>query len=285
MRQSARLAAGPRLVVEYQEGLGGVGTVGLIGKAYHGRDAGFTREVPFCDAEHNNEYKMEWFRRQVHSAGGEVWLGALGCGAVVEGNRVVGALVATPLGRGAVLGRVVIDATGSGMSAWRQAAGGCMDAWKPIWPCRTGLPTRRGQAISTDYLLVDGRPIDTWRALVGGPAALERMRRQAFIRRATPADRWHCARLEDRRPHLPDSIVFSGSDYDSHGYPATVFALIPRRGAQGESPRAGRTCYTPITACARRAGGCHVGLAISMHRGARMVRMQKDMHNQGYAAG
>ncbi len=62
-------------MVEYQERPRRVGTVGLIGNAYHGRDAGFTREVPFCDAEHNNEYKMEWFRRQVHSAGGEVWLG------------------------------------------------------------------------------------------------------------------------------------------------------------------------------------------------------------------
>lgn len=50
------------LVVEYQEGLGGVGTMGLIGRPYHGKKLGFMKEVPFCDKEHNTEYKMEWYR-------------------------------------------------------------------------------------------------------------------------------------------------------------------------------------------------------------------------------
>ena len=33
------------LVVEYLHGLGGVGTMGLIGKYYHGHREGFTKEI------------------------------------------------------------------------------------------------------------------------------------------------------------------------------------------------------------------------------------------------
>jgi hypothetical protein len=289
------------LVVEYQEGLGGVGTVGLIGKAYHGRDAGFTREVPFCDAEHNNEYKMEWFRRQVRSAGGEVWLGALGCGAVVEGNRVVGALVATPLGRGAVLGRVVIDATGNGdvcVAAGAASMYGCVETDLALQG--TGLPTRPpGKSyVNTDYLLVDESDlIDTWRALVGARLAAQQDAYDmgTFIqtreRRRIVGDHVLAYLDQIAGRTYPDSIVFSGSDYDSHGYPSEpFFALIPhtQKTLKANHPAPGGTCYTPYR-CLLPGGleGVLVtGLAISMHRDASaMVRMQKDMHNQGYAAG
>jgi flavin-dependent dehydrogenase len=37
----------------------------------------------------------------------------MGCGAYVENGRVRGAVVATPQGRGVVLAKVVIDATGN----------------------------------------------------------------------------------------------------------------------------------------------------------------------------
>ncbi|MEA3225267.1 MAG: FAD-dependent oxidoreductase, partial [Planctomycetota bacterium] len=87
------------LVVEYQEGLGGVGTMGLIGRPYHGQQLGFTKEVPFCDKEHNTEYKMEWYRNEIRNAGGRIWLRVLGCGAYVDGDVVKGAVVVTPMGR------------------------------------------------------------------------------------------------------------------------------------------------------------------------------------------
>ncbi len=62
----AAIGAGRRgastLVVEYLEGLGGTGTLGLIGRAHRGMNIGFTREVPFpVDAKvGGGEQKMEW---------------------------------------------------------------------------------------------------------------------------------------------------------------------------------------------------------------------------------
>ena len=289
------------LVVEYQEGLGGVGTVGLIGKAYHGQDRGFTKEVPFPDAKHNNEHKMEWFRREITDAGGQVWFGVLGCGAFVDGNRVRGAVVATPQGRGVVLADVVIDATGNGDVAIAAGAESMYGAGVgDIALQGTGLPRRPlgKDYVNTDYLLVDESDVvDTWRALVGSRLTVE----------SDPYDMGTFIQTRERRrvvgAHVlayldqivgrtyDDSIVLSGSDYDSHGYPSEpYFALIPhtKKTLKANHPAPGGKCFTPYRCLLPQGleGILVIGLAISMDRDASaMVRMQKDMHNQGYAAG
>jgi FAD-dependent oxidoreductase family protein/PBS lyase HEAT-like repeat-containing protein len=289
------------LVVEFQEGLGGVGTVGLIGKPYHGEDRGFTKEVPFPDKKQNTEYKMEWFRREIINAGGQVWFGVLGCGAFVDGNRVRGAVVATPQGRGVVLADVVIDATGNGDVAVAAGAESMYgDGPHDIALQGTGLPRRPlgKDYVNTDYLLVDESDVrDTWRALVGTRMTVE----------GDPYDMGTFIQTRERRrivgDHLLayldqivgrtyyDSIVLSGSDYDSHGYPSEpYFALIPHteKTLKANHPAPGGTCFTPYRCLLPQGleGILVIGLAISMDRDASaMVRMQKDMHNQGYAAG
>ena len=156
------------LVVEYQEGLGGTGTVGLIGHPYHGKDIGFTREVPFPDKSRNVEQKMEWYRREIRRAGGDIWLGAIGCGALVEGNRLTGAVVATPQGRGVVRAKVVIDATGNADTAVAAGAGFVYgDDEGDIALQGSGLPVRPldKSYVNTDYLLVDEADmVDVWSA-------------------------------------------------------------------------------------------------------------------------
>jgi hypothetical protein len=289
------------LVVEYQEGLGGVGTVGLIGKPYHGQDRGFTKEVPFPDAKHNIEHKMEWFRREILKAGGRVWFGVLGCGAFVDGNRVRGAVVATPQGRGVILADVVVDATGNGDIAVAAGARFVYGAGPgDIALQGTGLPRRPLGAnyVNTDYLLVDESDVvDTWRALVGSRMVDEREAYDmgTFIqtreRRRIVGDHVmsYLDQITQRTYH--DSIVLSGSDYDSHGYPSEpFFALIPHteKTLKANHPAPGGTCFTPYRCLLPQdlEGILVIGLAISMHRDASaMVRMQKDMHNQGYAAG
>ncbi len=289
------------LVVEFQEGLGGVGTVGLIGKPYHGEDRGFTKEVPFPNAKQNTEHKMEWFRREIINAGGQVWFGVLGCGAYVDGNRVRGAVVATPQGRGVVLADVVIDATGNGDVAVAAGAESMYgDGPHDIALQGTGLPRRPlgKDYVNTDYLLVDESDVrDTWRALVGTRMTVE----------GDPYDMGTFIQTRERRrivgDHLLayldqivgrtyyDSIVLSGSDYDSHGYPSEpYFALIPHteKTLKANHPAPGGTCFTPYRCLLPQGleGILVIGLAISMDRDASaMVRMQKDMHNQGYAAG
>ncbi len=100
------------LVLEYLHGLGGVGTQGLITKYYWGYRKGFTAEIPGGESWHPFE-KAEWFRTTLRKAGGEIWFGAMGCGAYVESGAVRGVVVATPQGRGVVLAKVVIDSTGN----------------------------------------------------------------------------------------------------------------------------------------------------------------------------
>lgn len=289
------------LVVEYQEGLGGVGTMGLIGRPYHGRMRGFTKEVPFCDKEHNTEYKMEWYRNDIRKAGGKIWLGTLGCGAFVDGDVVKGVLVATPMGRGAICADVVIDATGNADIAVAAGAESMFGGDETEIALQgTGLPMRSPGAsyVNTDYLLVDESDVlDVWRAFVGvrmaGSAASYDMGTfiQSRERRRVVGD--HVLSYLDQIAGrtYPDSIVLSGSDYDSHGYPSeSYFALIPHtpKTLKANHPAPGGTCYTPYRCLLPRGldGLLVIGLGMSMHRDASaMVRMQLDMHNQGYAAG
>jgi len=118
-RQGART-----LVVEFLHGLGGVGTIGMISKYYHGNRVGFTTEIdqavkimPNQKKGKNKgwdiEDKMEWYRKELRKAGADIWFQSMGCGAFVENGKVKGVVVATPFGRGVVLCNTVIDSTGN----------------------------------------------------------------------------------------------------------------------------------------------------------------------------
>lgn len=295
-RQGART-----LLIEYQEGLGGTGTLGLIGRPYHGKNIGFTREVPFPDKEHNVEHKMEWYRREVRKAGGDIWLGALGCGAVVEEGRVTGVVVVTPQGRGVVLAKVVVDATGNGDIA---AAAGAESMYGgdggDLAMQGAGVPSRPLGAdyVNTDYLLVDESDLlDVWSARVGARQAMDENTYdvgpliQTRERRRIVGD--HVLSYLDQIAGrtYPDSIVVSESDYDSHGYPSEAyFALLPHdeESKRANHPAPGGTCYTPYRCLTPHGldGILVAGIAISMRRDASaMMRMQRDIQNQGYAAG
>jgi len=289
------------LVVEYQEGLGGTGTVGLIGHPYHGKDIGFTREVPFPDKSRNVEQKMEWYRREIRRAGGDIWLGAIGCGALVEGNRLTGAVVATPQGRGVVRAKVVIDATGNADIAVAAGAGFVYgDDEGDIALQGSGLPVRPldKSYVNTDYLLVDEADmVDVWSALVGArrgmkPSVFDAGSQiQNRERRRVVGD--HVLRYLDQvmGRTYPDSIVLSESDYDSHGYPTQAFfALLPHnaKSLKANHPAVGGSCYTPYRCLLPKGldGILVTGLGTSMERDASaMIRMQRDLQNQGYAAG
>jgi hypothetical protein len=244
---------------------------------------------------------MEWFRTEIRNAGGKIWLGALGCGAIVDGNVVKGVLVATPMGRGVVLADVVIDATGNADIAVAAGARSMFGADETDIALQgTGLPMRRPGAtyVNTDYLLVDESDVlDVWRAFVGvrmtssqasydiGTLIQNRERRRVVGDHVLS----YVDQIAGRT--YPDSIVLSGSDYDSHCYPSeSCFAFIPhtQQTRKANHPAPGGTCYTPYRCLLPRGldGILVIGLGMSMRRdAAAMVRMQLDMHNQGYAAG
>ncbi|MBA7582999.1 hypothetical protein ES708_24937 [subsurface metagenome] len=115
------------LVLEYLHGLGGTGTLGMIGRYYHGYREGYTNEVDNGTRaigggnlrqktrldEWVFDWKTEYFRQEIRKAGGEIWFGVLGIGAYVSDGTVKGVVVATPEGKGIVLAHTVIDSTGS----------------------------------------------------------------------------------------------------------------------------------------------------------------------------
>jgi hypothetical protein len=214
---------------------------------------------------------------------------------------VKGAVVCTPEGRGLVLAKVVVDATGSADVAVAAGADYMYGAVErgDIALQGAGLPVRLpGVAYSnSDYLLVDESDmVDVWRALVSvqlakadsfdvGTLIQTRERRRVvgdFVLR-------YVDQVAGRT--YPDSVVFSSSDYDSHGYPTSpFFALLPHDAAsrRRNHPAPGGSCFTPYRCLLPRGldGILVAGLGMSMDRDASaMVRMQFDVANQGYAAG
>ncbi len=289
------------LVVEFQEGLGGVGTLGLIGKPWYGWKVGFAAEVPF--PKDNIEPKMEWYRSELEKAGGDIWLGALGCGAFVECKKVKGAVVANPAGRVVVKAKVVIDATGNAdvaIAAGAQYMYGEIEKGD-IALQGTGLSSRPvvGNYLNTDYLLVNEMDMtDVWRTLVS--VQQTKFSEGDFDAGSLIQSRERHRVVGDFVLHyldqitgrtFPDAIVFSQSDYDSHGYPSSdYFALLPHDSISRKEnhPAPGGTCYTPFRCLLPKGldGILVTGLGISMERDASaMIRMQLDLANQGYAAG
>jgi len=282
------------LVVEYQHALGGVGTLGLVGNYYRGFSGGFNVELERGIAQlHATVYaeaKMEWWRQEIRKAGGEIWLGCLGCGTLVEDAKVTGALVATPAGRGVVLARMVIDATGSADAAIAAGAP-YFDPYRQAFPPQgTGLPARAlGMSRnSTNWTLVDDWDlVDAWRAQVHAKqrfhAAYDLSRLIDTRERRRIVGDFELSPLDiiNERTY-PDSIAVVRSDFDSHSYLVNPVFLLDSPG------RADFRAHVPYRSLLPREldGMLVIGLGTSADRDAvSLVRMQRDLQNRGYAAG
>jgi ribulose 1,5-bisphosphate synthetase/thiazole synthase len=127
------------LVVEMNPGLGGTATFGGVHEYWAGWQAGFVaKSEEWVNKIHdqlryprtfglvggwNIEAKAQALAQEAQSAGAEILFNAIVIGALVEGNAVSGVVLATPFGPAAVLGKVVIDATGDGDVAAFAGAG------------------------------------------------------------------------------------------------------------------------------------------------------------------
>jgi flavin-dependent dehydrogenase len=280
------------LVIEYLHELGGVSTLGLIGKYYGGYRGGYTAEHDRDTAEIEAAVrvigKAEAFRRAAREAGAEIWTGALATGALVRDGRVVGVVVATPHGVGLVRARVVIDATGNADVAAAAGAACEFVSDESVAMQGSGLsPRTPGASYSnTDHTFIDESDlVDVWRAFVGTrekfassydivPMPLTRERRRIVGEyTVTPVDL-----LTGRR--YRDTLYLARGGFDTHGFTDDAFFLL---GAEG--PGGG---YVPYRALIPKGleGLLVTGLATSADRDAMPpMRMQPDLQNQGYAAG
>lgn len=287
------------LVIEYLDGLGGVGTLGRISKYYHGNRVGFTKEIDQAvgGGSWNIEKKMEWLRKEIVKAGGDVWFHTLACGSLVKNNRFTGVVVATPLGRGVVLANTLIDATGNSV----------LPACSGI-PCQeiggdhisiqgTGLPTFSPGVgyLNGDWSFNDDSDVlDMWRMFVVAKHKLPKDKPgfkkpydlgQLIASRArrriigdimiTPMD------IVNKRSY-PDVITVAKSNFDNHGFSShNLFMITPPHGRR----LVGNIPYRALMPKGYD-GLLVTGLGISAHGDAMPVlRMQPDVQNQGYAAG
>ena len=292
------------LVIEYLHGLGGVGTLGLIGKYYYGYREGFTKEIDQGLVEFggsgagdsgtgeawNSELKMELYRRMLRKAGVDVWFGVLGCGALVKDRQVKGVVVATPQGRGVVLAKVVIDATGNADIAAAAGADCVYTNGHGLAVQGAGLPPQEigARYTNTDWTFIDDTDvIDVWHAFV--------------IAKKKYQDAYDLGQLIDTRERrrivgdfvlspldvylgrtFADTIVLAKSNFDTHGFTIhPMFMLKP-------PDREVITAYVPYRCLLPKGldGILVTGLGVSAHRDVMpVIRMQADIQNQGYAAG
>ena len=284
------------LVIEQLHGLGGIATLGMIGVYCFGNICGFTSEydqgVKDLGAEVNIVGKREWWRKESRTCGAELWFGTLGCGTLVDGNRVVGVVVATPDGRGVVLAKSVVDATGNSDVAAAAGAPCMFLGSDEIAVQGVGLsPKQLGASyINSDFGYAnDCDAGDLWLFGVRGRARVEKSawdasqlvqsrERQRIVGDAfiTPLD------ILNKRT-FPDTVVQARSNFDSHGYTIADICFVC-------GPKTPRIHFANIPYGSMLPKGLEnvvvTGLGISAHRDAMpIIRMQPDVQNMGYVAG
>jgi hypothetical protein len=293
------------LVVEYLHELGGVGTAGLIGIYWYGMRGGFTKELDDAIAGSNRWptakssgfnviQRAEWLRRELLKAGAEVWFGCLGCGAVMENGKVGGVVVATPQGRGVVLAKTVVDATGNADIAdcagaatqFGVAQGGMLSVQLAGYPHRN-----LGDSVNnTCFALVDDTSVvDVWHLATWTLAQSAKK---------TPYDLGQLVDSRERRrivadymlttPDIlnhrsfPDTISHHKSNFDAAAFPTSPMLLIKdMKGPVYETDLPYRSLLPKGLD-----GILATGLGAGAERDAMtLIRMQSDLQNQGYAAG
>lgn len=282
------------LLVEYLNGLGGVSTLGLIGKYYFGMREGFTSQIDegvrALTPTMSVVAKMEWYRREIRKAGGDIWFGTIGCGAMVSNGKVLGVVVATPQGRGVVLCKTVIDATGNSDVAAAAGATCVYHEDTEIAVQGTGLsPRTPGVSYeNTDYTFIDDSDmVDVWNVFTFATEKFKNFYDLSPVinsreRRRIVGDHVMSPLDEINNRTYEDTVVYCYSNFDSHGYTVhPAFFLM-------EPPHKGVYTNVPYRALLPKGldGILVVGLGVSAQRDAvPVIRMQPDLQNEGYAAG
>jgi hypothetical protein len=296
------------LVLDALHGLGGLTTAGRIGRYWDGFREGFTavidrgvrgmapedhsRQLKNWQEDSPSDWKMEWFRRELLRAGGTLWFGALGCGALVDGGRIRGVVVATPFGRGVVLSDVLVDSTGSADIAIAAGAAFEYTGSRTLAVQGAGL----GKADPGDYynnndwLFTDDTDIlDVSRSFVQAKVKLRGCYDLVKIPQTRERRRIlgeHIISVYDvlNSRRYPDTVSFHRSSFDTHGMVVDPYFLL-------SPPMERHTLYeadVPLRSLLPRGleGILVTGLGASAHRDAMpVIRMQACLQNQGYAVG
>ncbi len=294
------------LVIDYMHGLGGMGTLGMIGKYFHGYRKGYTNIVdrgvknmgPGNPRKKDKlewwvfDWKTEYYRKEIRKNGGDIWFGTIGCGVYVENGTIKGVVVATPAGKGIILGHTVIDSTGSADMAIAAGAGYNYTDGNSVAVQGAGVPFKSPDEFynNTDWTFInDTDMIDVWRAMV---VAKDKFRNQFDIGKI-PQTRERRRMIGDFTISVldiyngrtyPDIISVHVSSFDTHGFTEDPFFSLKPPAHSGQDV----TAFVPFRALLPKGleGIAVTGLGASAHRDAMpVIRMQPCLQNQGYAVG
>lgn len=296
------------LVLEYLHGLGGLSTLGLIGVYWDGFREGYTatmdsgvkdmapadhpRQLKDWQSRFQSDWKMEWLRRQLLEAGGKLWFGVMGCGALTENGTVKGVVVSTPFGRGVILSKVLIDSTGSADIAIAAGASFDYTGKKTLAVQGAGMGKKDPGDYyeNNDWLFIDDTDIlDVSRVYVQskhkfrGHYDIVKIPQTRERRRVIGE---YIVSVYDVLNHrrYPDTISFHKSSFDTHGMIVDPYFIL-------SPPMERHKVYdadVPLRSLLPKGldGILTTGLGASAHRDAMpVIRMQPCLQNQGYAVG
>ena len=293
------------VVVDFLHTAGGVTTEGRIGKYYKGFDRGFSKNRVDAGAHATgwvlSVAKAEWMRRSVvaNSLAGVIFgsqaEGVLTDGVDAQGRAVVkGLVVVLPDGtRGVVKASVVIDCSGNAEVAHMAGARTMfLDGSEfSMQGAGTTYHVLGNSYFNTDFGFLntsDAGDLSNFarraragaksgRYNVGDPSVSSRERRRIV------GDVVVNERDILRRRKWSDTIMHGKSDYDMHGFSVSD-SLMYRERPHGTEFQAEVPYRALIPADLE--GVLATGLGISATRDAMpIIRMQRDVQNQGYAAG
>ena len=245
------------------------------------------------------------YPRLLKEAGVDIWYHSLAMGAVMRGNAVAGVEVATWLGRGVALGKVVVDASGDGDVC--AAAGAevfylndgdlCIGESSFIGQSRTprssdGKDTRDRRDLYANSLPADPTDIAgfTTHHILAARSGGKQNFPMAQIRETRRIKGDHVIDELDVNAGrtYPDVIAVSDSAFDPHGYYSSDYSFAGLMPMTKHTRDHDLTVYVPLRALlpAGLENIMAAGRNISTtHDVQAIVRMNPDMLNIGYAAG
>jgi flavin-dependent dehydrogenase len=296
------------LMLEYLHGLGGLSTVGLIGRYWDGFREGFTveidegvknmgpedhpRQLKKWKEDSQSDWKSEWLRKEFLKAGGKLWYGVLGSGALVKDNKIEGVVVSTPFGRGIVLCKILIDSTGSADIAIAAGAKFDYTGKKTIAIQGAGLGKMDpgDHYINNDWTFIDDTDIlDVSRVYVQakpkftGRYDIVKLPQTRERRRVVGE---HVISVYDVLNHrrYSDTISYHNSSFDTHGMITDPYFMLSPPMERHQIYEADVPLRSLLPAGLE--GILVTGLGASAHRDAMpVIRMQPCLQSQGYAVG
>ncbi|HUT91213.1 MAG TPA: FAD-dependent oxidoreductase [Thermoguttaceae bacterium] len=229
---------------------------------------------------------------ELRKAGVDIWYNTLCCGAVKQDTRVAGVVVATHMGRGAVLGKMVIDATGDADVC---AAAGAEFAYVNEGDLCIQEASYRGIGLYANVLPLDHADVHSLTmhhvlARKAGDQDVWDFFPMIGIRETRLVKGDYVVNVMDQiiGRTYKDLISVSWSAYDPHGYHNSDLVYAGLMPLTKHETKPGFATHIPFRSLLPKGlqGILVVGRSHSVtHDVQASVRMNPDLINEGYAAG